>query len=77
MELLKRMKIHTQNGRTYRISLYWWGCAYLVQKDQSWTEWDYPWENNNGWRMIMMLSEPGLHAAIKEYYRMAKSCLKY
>ena len=38
----------------------------MVQEDQPWTEWDYPWENNNGWRMVMMLSEPGLHAAIKE-----------
>lgn len=76
MELLKRMKIHTQNGRTYRISLYWRGGAYMVQEDQPWTEWDYPWENNNGWRMIMMLSEPGRQAAIKEYYRMAKNCIK-
>lgn len=77
MKLIKRMKIQAQDGRTYRISLYRWQRAYIVEKDQPWTEWDYPWENNNGWRMVMMLSEPGLHAAIKEYYRMAKSCLKY
>ena len=77
MELFKRMKIHTQNGHIYRISLYGWQSAYLVEKDQPWTEWDYPWENNNGWRMIIMLSDPDLEAAIKEYYRMAKSCLKY